>query len=218
MAKPSFERFKRLRESEAGFSIAELVTVAAVVGVLAAVGFANYRSHQHKAQTAEAKHSLVSLYSFEAEFKNTWGTYHGNLVLLGAVPIGIKMYDVGFTDGTTGAGNTLPSPEGLEAGHYAEIPECSTYFEICDKGTGGCAAKAKAANASTPLAASQFSCSVESGDYHLKDNDHKDGPSTTTYSASPSAFKAAAIGKLNSVDEWSIDQKQTLIRVQDGAE
>ena len=217
MGKPSFEIFQRLRRSDAGFSIAELVTVAAIVGVLSAVGIANYRSQQHKAQTAEAKHSLASLYSLETEFRNTWGTYHGNLVLLGAVPRGIKMYDVGFTDGMKGPGNTLSSPEGLAANHYAEVPECSTYFEICDTGPAGCAASAKTANASTPLAASQFSCSVESGDYKLSDDagGYK-AMAPATYSASDSAFKAAAVGKLNSADEWSIDQKQNLIRVQNG--
>lgn len=102
----------RLARSEAGFSIAELVTVTAFMGILSTVGIANYRSQQMRAKTAEAKHSLISLYSFQQEFKAAWGTYHGNLVLIGATPHGPKMYDVGFTDGTTGDGKTLPLPEG----------------------------------------------------------------------------------------------------------
>ena len=202
---------RRRAPRDAGFSIAELVTVAAVVGVLSTVGIANHRSQQMKAETAEAKHSLTSLYSLQQEFKNTWGVYHGNLVLIGSVPLGIKMYDVGFTDGQKGDNKTLPALEGLPANHYAQVEECSTYAEICDNGVDGCGQKASAKG----LTNNYFSCTVDNGGDLLHDDKHSGGDSKT-YGASTSAFKAAAFGELDSVDEWSINEKQELVRVQNG--
>lgn len=79
----------------------------------------------------------------------------------------------------------------------------------------GCAQKALAADSTASLKASYFSCSVMSGGHLLKDNDHTGGLSAA-YSASDTAFKAAAIGELDSLDEWSIDESQALTRVKNG--
>ena len=81
-----------------GFNLTELMTATAVVGILSTVGVASYRAQQDKAKAAEAKYSLSSLYSAEQQFRETWGQYHENLVLVQAVPIGKQSYDVGFTN------------------------------------------------------------------------------------------------------------------------
>ena len=203
---------KQALKSESGYSIAELITVTAIVGVLSTVGLASYRGQQIKAQSAEAKHSLVSLYAFQQEYKAAWGTYHGNLVLIGAAPVGPKMYDVGFTDDSKGDGNTFPVPEGIKGNHYAQVLERSTYSEIC---AGSCKNAAVKADPGSLLKDSNFNCSVDSGGHLLKDNDHSGG-AKATYKASTTAFKAAALGELDSVDEWAIDESQILTRVKNG--
>ena len=192
--------FKNL--SSRGFSLSELLTVTAVVGVLSAVGISSYRTQQSKAQTAEAKYSLASVFSFEQEFKETWDTYHENLVIVGAIPIGPQKYDVGFFD------TTLDSMAPNIPNAYAQQAACNNWDQICDTGSTGCAAKVGA----TYLKSDYFSCTINSP----KTVRSYTGADKADYKSSATAFKAMARGQIDTEDRWSIDQDQTLTREANG--
>lgn len=190
--------------SSQGFSLSELLTVTAVVGVLSTVGISSYRTQQSKAQTAEAKYSLASLFSFEQEFKETWDTYHENLVIVGAIPIGPQNYDVGFVD------DTLDSMAPDIPDDYAQEATCNNWGQMCD---GTCATNVEN-NAGNPspeayLKSDYFSCTMNSPKL-VKDS------TTSGYEASSTAFKAMARGEIDSEDLWSIDQDQTVTRELNG--
>ena len=184
-----------------GFNLTELMTATAVVGILSTVGVASYRAQQDKAKAAEAKYSLSSLYSAEQQFRETWGRYHENLVLVQAVPIGKQNYDVGFTNDTLDPLDTIPN-------EYATEAKCNNWGEICNadcaKGVDPNQATAKY------LKTAYFSCSVGSSKL-VKD------VTGNTYKAETNEFKAMARGFLDAEDRWSIDQNQDLVREMDGS-
>ena len=192
--------FKTLRQSRLvlGFNLTELMTATAIVGILSTVGISSYKAQQDKARAAEAKYSLSSVFSSEQQFRSNWGTYHENLVLVQAVPVGSQHYDVGF--------KTAPhTVRNFPADPYATQVKCNNWYEICN---GDCA------NAiPTYLKSSYFRCSIDSTK-RVKDYT---GSDASSYEATDTAFKAMARGELDAEDMWHINQEQTLIREKDGS-
>ena len=186
-----------------GFNLTELMTATAVVGILSTVGVASYRAQQDKAKAAEAKYSLSSLYSAEQQFRETWGRYHENLVLVQSVPIGKQNYDVGFRS----APDSIPTiPD-----EYAKQAKCNNWEQICN---ADCAKAVDTDQTNAKhLKTSYFSCSVGSQKL-VKDYT---GPDSADYKADATSFKAMARGELDTEDRWSIDENQNLVREQDGS-
>lgn len=195
-----------------GYSMAELVTAAAVVGVLSTVGVKSYQAQTNRARTAEAKQSLAYVYTSEQSFRDNWRSYHENLVAVGAVPSGQYHYDVGFDSATA-----LSTSDG-DLGSYPTTQvlsqsQCTNFNQICQ---GSCSTAIVSAIGGTYASAyavyGTASCAVRStvllsgtGKYS-----NSNGQATTT------SFKALAVGRLKNRDVWSIDDERTLEHIEDG--
>lgn len=188
--------------SPRGFSMTELMTSAAVMTVLATVGVSSYKTQKQKAAASEAKQSLSTIYSAERQFYETWGTYHENLVLIGAVPIGNVHYDAGFNADMIDLVGGIPQSTAADKA-YVTSTECTTWKEICD---GSCAGR------TTHLDVDYFSCNVDSDEYV------KDVTPANKYGADTTTFKAGVRGFLNGEDRWSIDQDQNIVHEMDGTQ
>ena len=58
-----------------GFTLLELIVVIIIIGILAALGFAQYSKTLEKGRTAEAKEILGNLRSAEAAYYEEYGVY-----------------------------------------------------------------------------------------------------------------------------------------------
>lgn len=93
--------------SQAGFSMVELMTVVAIVGVIAAVGIPMYSKLQAKARQSEAKLSLSALFTAEESFQKEWNQYSVTLNNIGFGVQGTRLrYKTGFVFGAGCAGYT----------------------------------------------------------------------------------------------------------------
>jgi prepilin-type N-terminal cleavage/methylation domain-containing protein len=92
-------------KNQRGFTLVELMTVVAIIGVLASVGVPQYRKIQRKARRAEATLALGVIASAEAGFYAEYSGYGANMGGIGAeLESAPKNYNVGFL--TNGAPTT----------------------------------------------------------------------------------------------------------------
>lgn len=83
--------------NQRGFTLVELMTVVAIIGVLASVGVPQYRKIQRKAKRAEATLALGVIASAEAAFYAEYVGYGSNMGGIGAeLENAPKSYNVGF--------------------------------------------------------------------------------------------------------------------------
>lgn len=88
--------------NQRGFTLVELMTVVAIIGVLASVGVPQYRKIQRKAKRAEAQLALGIIASAEAGFFAEYSGYGTNMGGIGAeLESAPKNYNIGFLDPTT---------------------------------------------------------------------------------------------------------------------
>lgn len=205
---------------QSAFSLVELLTTVGIVGVLSVIGIKSYQKQTYRAKQAEAKKSLSYVYSAEQNFRESWGTYHENLIVIGAIPSGAYHYDVGFhkdaaiNDGVSntdrGRLGSYPLKESLN------VKACTNFYQICG---GNCETSAK--NQITDADAKLYfetegKCTVNGctdGTNCLKDI------TLTGYDdAKLTKFEAVAIGELRSKDIWSINQEKTVTHKEDGAQ
>ncbi len=93
-----------VRNSQAGFSLIELMVVVAIIGILAAVGIPQFAKFQSKARQSEAKASLSGLYSSEQSFLGDNSTYSADLLAIGFAVSGTNLrYSTGFSAGSPNA-------------------------------------------------------------------------------------------------------------------
>jgi type IV pilus assembly protein PilA len=87
-----------------GFTLAELLTVVAIIGILSAVATPSFRKYQAKSRITEAKMSLAAAYTAETDTYNSYATYAGCLGALGITlaPAANRYYGIGFGTLTTG--------------------------------------------------------------------------------------------------------------------
>lgn len=86
--------------NQRGFTLVELMTVVAIIGVLASVGVPQYRKIQRKARRAEATLALGVIASAEAGFYAEYSGYGNNMGGIGAeLESAPKNYNVGFLTG-----------------------------------------------------------------------------------------------------------------------
>ncbi len=84
-------------KNQRGFTLVELMTVVAIIGVLASVGVPQYRKIQRKARRAEATLAMGVIASSEAAFFAEYNGYGDNLGGTGAeLESAPQNYNVGF--------------------------------------------------------------------------------------------------------------------------
>ncbi|MFM8270157.1 MAG: type IV pilin protein [Pseudomonadota bacterium] len=113
--------------SQRGFTLVELMTVVAIIGVLATVGVPQYRKIQRKAKRAEATLGLGVIASGEAGFFAEYNGYGDNLGGLGVeLQTAPLSYNIGFLNNTSCEGS-------------------SSNFKFCETGQGACTGSSSAA-------------------------------------------------------------------------
>jgi len=198
-----YEIKKPLLALKLGFSLIELLTVLSIIGVLSTIGIRSYLSQVGRARTAEAKHSLSTVYRAEKQFHLEWRAYHENLVVVGVTPDASYHYDVGFhqsapLSATDGRLRLFPAVPLLSDN------KCTNWKQICD---GLCTAGGY-------FQTSYFNCTV-TGQFYIKDmassGTTTSGTSYSSFEATENAFKAIATGKIRGNDDlWSIDHSRNV--------
>ena len=213
-----------MKRDQRGFSLIELLTTVGIVGTLSTIGIKSYNSQTNKARKAEAKKSLSFVYTAEQNFKENWGTYHENLVLVGAIPSGAYYYDIGFSkDSNIHDGVTAPIHGKLDSYPLKDslnFKECLSFKQICD---GGCINEAlqQLADSEKPYFKVEGNCKVVGcGSNCLKTVDLNSivANLVTKAQANESEFTAVAVGEFNSTDVWSINEKKQITNDNDGTQ
>lgn len=84
------------KQSEAGFSLVELMVVVAIIGILASLAIPSIGKYMAKARQSEAKSQLSNLYTAEKAFFAEYTQYDSRFGAIGYSPEGKLRYNVGF--------------------------------------------------------------------------------------------------------------------------
>ena len=188
-----------------GFNFIEMMTALGIAGVLGVTGLNSYRKQRQQARTVQAQYSLSNIYAAEKSFHTQWQAYHENLYIIGAIPEGEMWYDAGFTEPPAKTDGNLP--------HYPwqsklTITGCNTFDQICRE---ECTNAIKGSYSASYYGAGSFKCQIMGkgkNNYVVKGQ--------KGYGADATTFKALARAELNSLDEWTMNEKQELIHKEDG--
>lgn len=195
-------KYVRTKNSQAGFSLVELMVVVAIIGILASLAIPSVGKYMAKARQSEAKTQLASLYTAEKAFFAEYTAYHSMFGAVGYSPEGNIRYTVGFDTASAandagpgnGYGNTPTAAPGTSTHTYA-------YCGGATPGTvtNGCALL-KGADNSAP----------------------QNVPGGSSGVSSSTAFVAAAAGIIykgsgtSVVDRWTINEAKTILNPSNG--
>jgi len=112
-----------MRKAMAGVTLMELMIVVVIVGILAAVGYPNYRDFTIRAKRTEAKAALLQIATNQERFYINNNTYTTNMTNLGFAVAGnltsdsgSYIIDVGAADPNTFTATATFQFGGTEAG------------------------------------------------------------------------------------------------------
>lgn len=189
---------RTLRNSQAGFSLVELMIVVAIIGILATIAIPNFQRFQAKARQSEARNNLSAYYSTSKATYSEWNVYIGNFVAVGFRPEGRLGYRIAVLDiGAAGMPTGYTGPT---------LATCvSTQFE---NGNAACAAN-----------------SSDGTLWNSAWTENVTGAVVATAAAvcapaiAANSFTACASGRHNGAalaDEWSINQQKVVTNSQNG--
>ena len=216
-----FGRMINYNKKPYGFSLTELLTTTAVIGVLSIIGVKGYQEQTYKAKQVEAKQSLSYVYSSQQAFKEIWTVYHENLIAVGAIPSGRYYYDVGFKKGATIDNGVGMSPlSDYPNTKLLRLPKCTNFYQICED---ECQMSGETASMTDYFITGSCKVTTKScpgpNACYFKDNTDattsnlEAKPPTSTESAK---FEVGAIGKLKGPDLWSINEEKLIRHKKDG--
>ena len=91
------DKTKNISQSNAGFSLVELVVVVAIIGVLATIAVPQFNIYVVKSRRTGAKAQVSVLYTAMKGFHTMYGVYHSNFNVIGFQPEGKLDYGMGFS-------------------------------------------------------------------------------------------------------------------------
>ena len=194
---------RKIKNSNKGFTLVELMVVVAIIGILSAIAIPNFKTYQAKAKTSEAKIQLASIYQSEISLQSDFDSFATCLTDAGYVaPKADNYYAVGFP----AAGNGITTV-------VANGGTCTN--------TGfGFPANKKVGTAAAMVATDLASVAAPV----LKAGETFAGGITTcSVKADGSSFFAGAIGNIDSGkigvalnDHWAIDENKSLKNTRKG--
>jgi type IV pilus assembly protein PilA len=181
----------RVTNSQAGFSLIELMIVVAIIGILATIAVPNFQKFQAKARQSEAKGTLSAIYTSEKAFYGEWGQFYEDYRALGYCPEGKLRYRSGFkAAGSVNSPNNWPSGQmGVSSNAAATEYNTSQSINNCNF----------TENLQQTIPSPTLSSSAQVGSY--------------------SNFTAEARGDItgNSVEDvWQVDNTKTFSVIQSG--
>ncbi|MBF0211704.1 MAG: prepilin-type N-terminal cleavage/methylation domain-containing protein [Desulfamplus sp.] len=92
---------QRIKKSQKGFTLIELMIVVAIIGILAAIAIPNFINYQCKAKQSEAKSNLGTIRSMQEAYFAEKNGYSSSLSKIGFSVKGTKNYTYTSTWTTT---------------------------------------------------------------------------------------------------------------------